>query len=270
MSGGSGRCLMAVAGPAGVGRRRAARTTIRDDRPRPAADLADRDVYADGPDMPWGCPSWRNWSEPDGRSHHPRSNLGGLSAPCRRAGCLLAGWPSCLNPMAHRWLPVGRFVGTDLKTLLAPDAIDMAADRRKPSGVIHHGGQGSRCTSLVFGLRGKEAGIGPSTELVGDACDNAPRLPAARQGRAKHDPERGDACAGASRHHRMRTARPAHVPDEGKAPVAVFEFIEGWSVPGRRHPAPTHPRPSTTTGPPLRPQHSPAYDRPPNGGNYTS
>jgi putative transposase len=45
--------LMRAAGIAGVSRRRFARTTIRDDRVRPAADLVDRDFTAEKPDRLW-------------------------------------------------------------------------------------------------------------------------------------------------------------------------------------------------------------------------
>ena len=45
--------LMKAASLAGVSRRRSARTTIRDERVRPSADLVDRNFYADGPNMLW-------------------------------------------------------------------------------------------------------------------------------------------------------------------------------------------------------------------------
>ncbi|SFL17845.1 Integrase core domain-containing protein [Falsiroseomonas stagni DSM 19981] len=38
---------------------------------------------------------------------------------------------------------------------------------------MHHSDQGSQYTSVAFGLRGKEAGVRPSTGSVGDAYDNA-------------------------------------------------------------------------------------------------
>ena len=44
---------MRAAGLAGVSHRRDARTTIRDERVRPSADLVDRNFYADGPNMLW-------------------------------------------------------------------------------------------------------------------------------------------------------------------------------------------------------------------------
>ncbi len=45
--------LMKAAGLAGVSRRRSARTTFRDERVRPSADLVDRNFHADAPNMLW-------------------------------------------------------------------------------------------------------------------------------------------------------------------------------------------------------------------------
>jgi len=46
--------LMKAAGLKGVSRRRFVRTTIKDKRSRPAADLVDRNFYADEPNLLWG------------------------------------------------------------------------------------------------------------------------------------------------------------------------------------------------------------------------
>ena len=45
--------LMKAAAIAGVSRRKGARTTIRDERVRPACDLVDRNFYADEPNQLW-------------------------------------------------------------------------------------------------------------------------------------------------------------------------------------------------------------------------
>ena len=45
--------LMKAAGLKGVSRRRSTRTTIRDDRVRPASDLVDRNFYAHQPNALW-------------------------------------------------------------------------------------------------------------------------------------------------------------------------------------------------------------------------
>jgi len=47
--------LMKAAGLKGVSRRRSARTTIRDERLRPANDLVDRNFYAHEPNVFWGA-----------------------------------------------------------------------------------------------------------------------------------------------------------------------------------------------------------------------
>ena len=58
--------LMKAAGLAGVSRRRSARTTVRDNRVRPSADLVDRNVYANAPNMLWVAdityvPTWASF-----------------------------------------------------------------------------------------------------------------------------------------------------------------------------------------------------------------
>jgi putative transposase len=140
--------LMKAASLEGVSRRRSAQTTIRDDRVRPSADLVDRNFYADGPNMLWVAdityvPTW--------------------------AGFLYLA--VVLDTFSRRI--VGWAMGTNLKTQLVLDAMNMAVGQRKPSGVIHHSDQGSQYTSVAFGLRCKEAGVRPSMGSVGDAYDNA-------------------------------------------------------------------------------------------------
>ena len=140
--------LMKAAGLKGVSRRRSTRTTIRDDRVRPASDLVDRNFYAHQPNALWVAdityvPSW-----------------GGflylavvLDAYSRR----IVGWA----------------MGHNLKAQLVIDAMNMAIGQRKPSNVVHHSDQGSQYTSLAFGLRCKEAGVRPSMGSLGDVYDNA-------------------------------------------------------------------------------------------------
>ena len=64
---------------------------------------------------------------------------------------------------------VGWAMGTNLKTQLVLDAINMAIGQPKPLDVIHQSDQGSHYTSVAFGLRCKEAGVRPSMGSVGDA-----------------------------------------------------------------------------------------------------
>lgn len=120
--------LMKAAGPAGVSRRRSAPTTIRGHRVRPPADLVDRKVYADGPNM-----------------------------PCVADIAHVPAWAGFLHlavaPDAFSRRIVGWAMGTKLKTQLVLDAMNVAAGQRKPPDVIHHSDQGSRHTSVAFGLR---------------------------------------------------------------------------------------------------------------------
>lgn len=113
---------------------------------------------------------------------------------------------------------VGWSMATDLRSELVLGALDMALGQRRPRGVIHHSDQGCQYTSLAFGLRCKEAGVRPSMGSVGDCYDNAmcesffATLECELLGRT-----------------RFRT----HV----EARSAIFEFIEGWYNPRRRHSA---------------------------------
>ena len=113
---------------------------------------------------------------------------------------------------------VGWSMGLDLKTQLVLDALNMALTQRRPTGVIHHSDQGSQYTSVAFGLRCKEAGVRPSMGSVGDAYDNA-------------------MCESffATLECELLDRRKFRTKAEAK--MAVFQFIEGWYNPGRRHSA---------------------------------
>lgn len=63
---------------------------------------------------------------------------------------------------------VGWSMATHLKTDLVLQALNMAVWQRRPENVIHHSDQGSQYTSIVFGLRCKEAGVRPSMGSAGD------------------------------------------------------------------------------------------------------
>ncbi len=104
--------------------------------------------------------------------------------------------------------------------------MNMAIGQRRPTDVVHQGGQGSRYTSAASGLRCKEAGVRPSTGSVGDACDNA----ICESFVATLECELLD-------RRRFRT--------EAEARMACFEFNEGWDTPSRRHSAPGYKSPIT-------------------------
>jgi putative transposase len=113
---------------------------------------------------------------------------------------------------------VGWALAAHLRTELVLDALDMALRARRPRRVIHHSDQGSQYTSVAFGLRCREAGVQPSTGSVGDAYDNA-------------FCESFFATLECELLDRQRFATQA------AARLAVFDYIEGWYNPRRRHSA---------------------------------
>ncbi len=113
---------------------------------------------------------------------------------------------------------VGWAMAGHLRTELVLEALNMAVWQRDPENVIHHSDQGCQYTSLAFGSRCQQAGIRPSMGSVGDAYDNA----LCESVFASLECELLD-------RHSFRT------PAEAKR--AIFEYIEGWYNPHRRHSA---------------------------------
>ena len=113
---------------------------------------------------------------------------------------------------------IGWAMESHLRTALVVAALDMALAQRRPSNVIHHSDQGCQYTSLAFGRRCREAGVRPSMGSVGDAYDNA----MCESFFATLECEVLD-------RERFRT--------QADARLAVFDFIEGWYNPRRRHSA---------------------------------
>jgi putative transposase len=111
---------------------------------------------------------------------------------------------------------VGWAMQTHLRTELVLAALDMAVAQRHPTDVIHHSDQGCQYTSVAFGKRCREAGVRPSMGSVGDAYDNA----LCESFFATLECELLD-------RQRFRT--------QVEARLAIFDFIEGWYNPRRRH-----------------------------------
>jgi putative transposase len=111
---------------------------------------------------------------------------------------------------------VGWAMDTHLRTELILQALEMAVTQRQPSGVIHHSDRGCQYTSYAFGKRCREAGVMPSMGSVGDAYDNA----MAESFFASLERE-------LLNRRRFRS--------QAEARMAVFEWIEGWYNPHRRH-----------------------------------
>jgi len=116
---------------------------------------------------------------------------------------------------------VGWSMENHLRTSLVLQALDMALWQRKPDGVIHHSDQGTQYTSIAFGLRCKEAGVRPSMGSVGDAYDNA-------------------LCESFFATLECELIERRKFRNQAEAKMAVFDFIEGWYNPHRRHSALGH------------------------------
>jgi putative transposase len=113
---------------------------------------------------------------------------------------------------------VGWSMETHLRTELVLQALNMALWQRRPENVIHHSDQGTQYTSIAFGLRCKEAGVRPSMGSVGDAYDNA-------------------LCESFFATLETELLERRSFRNQGEAKMAVFDFIEGWYNPHRRHSA---------------------------------
>jgi putative transposase len=111
---------------------------------------------------------------------------------------------------------VGWSMETHLRTELILAALEMALVQRRPQSVIHHSDRGCQYTSYAFGKRCQEAGVMPSMGSVGDAYDNA----MAESFFATLERE-------LLSRHRFKS--------QAQAKMAVFEWIEGWYNPHRRH-----------------------------------
>jgi putative transposase len=113
---------------------------------------------------------------------------------------------------------VGWSMANHLRTEIVLDALEMAVKQRQPRSVIHHSDHGCQYTSWAFGKRCREAGVRPSLGSVGDAYDNAmcesffATLECELLGRRKFS-------------------------TQAEAKMAIFDFIEGFYNPRRRHSA---------------------------------
>jgi putative transposase len=111
---------------------------------------------------------------------------------------------------------VGWAMENHLRTELVLAAIDMAITMRRPRSVIHHSDHGCQYTSYAFGKRCREAGVMPSMGTVGDAYDNA----MAESFFATLERE-------VLSRRRFKT--------QAEAKMAIFDWLEGWYNPHRRH-----------------------------------
>jgi putative transposase len=112
---------------------------------------------------------------------------------------------------------VGWSIADHLRAELVCDAFDMALWTRKPStGAIHHSDHGCQYTSYVFGRRLTDAGILGSMGSVGDCFDNAL-----------------SESFFASLQTELLDRRSW--PTRKILANAIFDYIEAWYNPRRRH-----------------------------------
>ncbi len=113
---------------------------------------------------------------------------------------------------------VGWSIADHIRAELVVDALQMAAWRRRPpeGQAICHSDHGSQYTSWAFGRRLRAAGVLGSMGSIGDAYDNA----MAESFFSTLQRELLD-------EHRWQTRR--------QLAMAVFEWIEAWYNPRRRH-----------------------------------
>ena len=113
---------------------------------------------------------------------------------------------------------VGWSMETHLRTQLVLQALDMAIHQRRALEVIHHSDQGCQYTSIAFGQRCRQAGVRPSMGSVGDCFDNA-------------------MCESFFATLECELLDWKRFATQAEARLAVFDFIEGWYNPWRRHSA---------------------------------
>jgi putative transposase len=111
---------------------------------------------------------------------------------------------------------VGWAMALHLRTALVLAALDMALGQRRPESVIHHSDHGCQYTSIAFGRRCREAGVRPSMGSVGDAYDNA-------------------LCESFFATLECELLDRTIFKTQAEARLAVFDFIEGFYNPHRRH-----------------------------------
>ena len=140
--------LVRSQGLQGASRRRWIRTTVRQEKARPAPDLVKREFTAPAPNRLWVAdityiPTWEGF-------------------------LFLA---VVMDVFSRR--VVGWAMASHMKTDLVLAALAMAVKQRNPSEVVHHSDQGSQYTSFRFGNRCRTLNVRQSMGAVGDCFDNA-------------------------------------------------------------------------------------------------
>jgi putative transposase len=112
---------------------------------------------------------------------------------------------------------VGWSMRADMQAELVVDALEMALSRRRPAGeLVHHSDQGSQYVALIFGQRLRKAGIAQSMGSKGDCFDNA-------------------VCESFHATLEKELLRSRSFKTRQEARTAIFDWIEAWYNPARRH-----------------------------------
>jgi putative transposase len=189
--------LMRQAGIQGLYRRRRRGCTVRDPDAQPATDLVNRQFTVDAPNRLWITDI----------TEHPT----------------IEGKLYCAAVMdAYSRLIVGWSIAEHMRTDLVTDALGMAIIRRQPekhaadTPTILHSDHGAQFTSWAFGQRLRAAGLLASMGTVGDCYDNA--MMESFWGTLQLE---------------LLDSKTWQTRDE--LANAIFEWIECWYNPNRRH-----------------------------------
>jgi putative transposase len=112
---------------------------------------------------------------------------------------------------------VGWAMADHMRAELVTDALQMALTNRRPErGLIWHSDQGSQFVSLTFGQKARAAGIAQSMGSKGDCYDNA-------------------VCESFHATLEKELLRSRSFKTRQEAKTAIFDWIEAWYNPARRH-----------------------------------
>jgi putative transposase len=187
--------LMRQAGIQGLYRRRRRGCTIRDPHAEPSSDLVNRNFTVSAPNVLWITDI----------TEHPT----------------IEGKVYCAAVMdAYSRLIIGWSIAEHMRTELVTDALGMAIIRRRPEGndtdTILHSDHGSQYTSWAFGQRLRTAGLLASMGTVGDCYDNAMM----------------ESFWGTMQ---LELLDSKTWPTRDELANSIFEWIECWYNPKRRH-----------------------------------
>ena len=183
--------LMRTAGISGYVKRRKFRTTFSMRGVRVADDLVERDFNPPARDRLWA------------------SDIKYVST--WEGTLYLASVIDCYSRKVVGWS-----MRADMQAELVVDAVEMAIERRRPGGLIHHSDQGSQYVDLVFGQTLRKAGISQSMGSKGDCFDNA-------------------VCESFHATLEKELLRGRSFKTRQEARTAIFDWIEAWYNPTRRH-----------------------------------